>query len=212
MRVNDYFEFYKQHKKTKLKIKKFSLIDRKLSIISYFKKHKKELINNINYMYFDSDEDYLMQVYSSNEANLVFINTRLSNVLPKNRNFETKKEYENYLTICATFCVLLNQDIKLISLDDTRISIFIRDFLKDLTYQIYYNDVFDLNLQDIVTDNFTLKMIYRYGYDFLFNIFLAFDENRIDDKQVVSIFENDALYENSLREIYNNFLPSIKGF
>lgn len=212
MLIKEYFDFYEEYKATEVKIKKFSLIDRKKTIVSYFKKNKKKLIQDINYMYFESDEDYLMQVFSSDKANLIFINTRLSKNIPKGKNFSSKQEFENYLTIYASFCVLLNQNLRILSIDDSRVSVFIRDFLMDLTYQIFYNDAFDLNLQDIVNDNFTLKMAYRYGYDLLFNIFMAFENGKIDDKKVISFFENETLYENNLREIYYNLLPSIKGF
>ncbi|OCS21947.1 hypothetical protein CFVI97532_07035 [Campylobacter fetus subsp. venerealis cfvi97/532] len=210
MLIKEYFDFYEQHKKTDGKLKKFSLIDKKLSIVTFFKKNKKNLIKNINFMYFDSDEDCLMQVYNSDRANLIFINTRLTK--DHLSAFINKQEYENYLTIYGTFCVLLNQDLKITSLSDTRIPVFIRDFLKDLTYFIFYCDDFHLNLQDFVNDNFTLRMIYKYGYDLLFNIFLAFDDGRINDRGVVSFFENEILEENSLRGLYNSFLPSIKGF
>ncbi|QKG30281.1 hypothetical protein [Campylobacter sp. RM16187] len=210
MLIKEYFDFYEQHKKTDGKLKKFSLIDKKLSIVTFFKRNKKNLIKNINFMYFDSDEEYLMQVYNSDKANLIFINTRLTkDVLSI---FTNKQEYENYLTIYGTFCILLNQDLKITSLSDTRIPVFIRDFLKDLTYFIFYCDDFHLNLQDFVHDNFTLRMIYKYGYDLLFNIFLAFDDGRINDRDVVLFFENEILEENSLRGLYNSFLPNIKGF
>lgn len=210
MLIKEYFDFYERHKRTDGKLKKFSLIDKKLSIVTFFKRNKKNLIKNINFMYFDSDEEYLMQVYNSDKANLIFINTKLTkDVLSI---FTNKQEYENYLTIYGTFCVLLNQDLKITSLSDTRIPVFVRDFLKDLTYFIFYCDDFHLNLQDFVNDNFTLRMIYKYGYDLLFNIFLAFDNGRINDQYVVSFFENEVLQENSLRGLYNSFLPSIKGF
>lgn len=210
MLIKEYFEYYKKYKQTEIKLKKFSLIDKKYSIVNFFKKNKKSIINNINYMYFDSDEKYLMQVYSSDEANIVFINTKQSIDIPP--IFLNKREYENYLTIFGSFCVLLNQNIQINSINDTRISIFLRDFLKDLTYFIYYCDDFHLNLQNYVDDNFALKSIYKYGYDFLFNVFLAFSNNKIDDKEIISFFETEEFKENSIRDLYNSFLPSIKGF
>ena len=84
--------------------------------------------------------------------------------------FQISIEYENYLAIYGTFSVLIDFSFQAQDLNDSRI--FYKDFLEDLTFKIYYDDNFRLNLESFIDEeNKILRYVYRYGYDFLLEFF-----------------------------------------
>ncbi|EDF8505777.1 hypothetical protein GB951_09880, partial [Campylobacter coli] len=63
--IEEYFQIYSQINTTKNIIKKFSILDRRLSIVNYIKKNKLKLIKSINFSFFESDEKYILSSFSN---------------------------------------------------------------------------------------------------------------------------------------------------
>lgn len=173
--IREYFEFYfKTKQKNILPLKKFSFLDRKLTLVKYFKKEKNDIIKSINYAFFESAEDFLLSVFSKEDIYFIHINSRLTKKYPS--NFSSACEYENYLAIYATFAILMDFSFQAQDLEDSRI--FHKDFLEDLTFKIYYDDNFRLNLESFIDEeNKILRYVYRYGYDFLLEFFRIYYKN-----------------------------------
>ncbi|EAM0327821.1 hypothetical protein D2A72_09645, partial [Campylobacter coli] len=69
--IEEYFQIYSQINTTKNIIKKFSILDRRLSIVNYIKKNKLKLIKSINFSFFESDEKYILSSFSNENINFI---------------------------------------------------------------------------------------------------------------------------------------------
>lgn len=182
MKIEDYFNFYALIKKDVSRVKRFNFLNKQISLITYLKKEKRDIINNINYAFFESYEPYLLSVFSNQSSNYIHINSRLCKEYP--RSFDSVYEYENYLAIYGTFAVLLDENFQIESLDDSRM--YCRDFLKDLTFRIYYDSSFRLNLESMLVEkNNVLRFVYRYGYDFLLQCFKLFHNDKCEYSRII---------------------------
>lgn len=172
------------YKKTKAKLKEFNFLQHPTAIMRYLKNNKDLIIKNINYAFFEDDSEDILVVFSSVSVKYVYINTRLSKNYPA--MFENQNEYENYLAIYGTFAILLNQNFKAQNLQDSRI--LIKDYLKNLTHIIYYDESFRLNLSTY-TDKNELKAVYRYGYDFCYCLMKSLYNNNIKKSLVQELLQ-----------------------
>lgn len=132
-----------------------------------------------------------MSVFCQEHLNFIHINIKK---LPP--NFDSLQEYENYLAIYGTFAVLINQSFQIEDLNDSRLNIYIKDFLEDLTFKIYYDESFRLNLQDYINkENSVLKYVYAYGYDYLLVLFEAYFKEKLEFNFLVQVLkiEKDEL-------------------
>ena len=80
-----------------------------------------------------------------------------------------------------------------------------RDYLAELSFDLRYDDDFILNLQNIVLseDNKILRLIYRYGDDFLKTIFTAFIKNEFSEDELMTVFDDDKeVGQNELQGLY----------
>lgn len=192
MKIKEYFALYKKLKSNKSNsLKQFCFLDKKISLIKYLKNNKGFIIKNINYSFFSSDEPYLLSVFCEEHLNFIHINIKK---LPP--NFDSLQEYENYLAIYGTFAVLINQSFQIEDLSDSRLGIYIKDFLEDLTFKIYYDESFRLNLQDYINkENSVLKYVYAYGYDYLLVLFEAYFKEKLEFNFLVQVLkiEKDEL-------------------
>lgn len=146
-------------------------MDKQISLIKYVKNNKDLIIRNINYAFFESNEPFLLSVFHQKQTYFIHINARLCKDYPK--IFDSIYEYENYLAVYGTFALLVNASFQVESLEDSRI--FFKEFLEELTFKIYYDEAFRLNLESLVDEkNKILKYVYRYGYDFLLQCFKFF--------------------------------------
>lgn len=176
MTIKEHFKIYAECKtNTAENLKKFTFLDKKSTIIHYLKKHKSLVIKNINYAFFESNEPHLLSVFSEGGVNFVHINAK--NVP---MNFTTTEEYENYLAIFGTFAVLIDENFQISSLEDSRMNSYAQDLLSDLTFFIYYDKAFRLNLKSHIRNEFSaLKTIYDFGYDYILRLFVAKDLDSI---------------------------------
>lgn len=182
--IKQCFEFYEMVKDKEHNLKHFTFLDRQLAIVRFLKKHKKEIINEINYAFYESDEEYLLSFFSGERANYVHINSRLTKEYPS--IYENIDEYENYLAIYATFGILINQSFQLQNLNDSRF--YHKDFIKDMTNIIFYDEAFRLNLSGFVSDNEGYyKAIYAYGKDYIFSVFSAMMQNEISEETCIKM-------------------------
>lgn len=201
MKIIEYFNFYKNIKNKENVLKKFSLISRKNSIVNYLKQNKKEVINSINYCFFESNENILISVFSENNIYFIHINSLLIKDYPK--NFNSINEYENYLLIYGTFAILLDLNFQAKDLDDSRI--LFKDFLHELTQYIFYDEKFNLNLIPYIDDeNKIISFVYLYGYDFLFEIFKYFYKDKSNYVEIMKFLKmNESEFE-ALFELYKS--------
>ena len=193
MKIKDYFALYEKLKENKANpLKQFCFLDKKISLIKYLKHKKSFIIKNINYSFFPSNEPYLLSVFCGGNVNFIHINIKK---LPP--NFDSLQEYENYLAIYGTFAVLINQSFQREDLNDSRLSLYIKDFLEDLTFKIYYDESFRLNLQDYINkENSALKYVYAYGYDYLLVLFEAYFKEKLEFNflmQALKIEKNELI-------------------
>lgn len=195
--IKEYFQIYSEIKTTKNPIKKFSILDRRLSIVNYIKKNKLKLIKNINFSFFESDEKYILSSFSDQNINFIHINSKLTKNYPG--YFENKKEYENYLAIYGTIGVLLNQNFQITTIKDTTQRY--ADFYKDVTNAIFYDEDFNLNLLEYTLENdLHIKYTYLYGIDFVVYILNSFYKNNITKEELFNILKIDDTEFNFLFE------------
>ncbi|MBX7491231.1 hypothetical protein K4G58_07320 [Helicobacter sp. Faydin-H64] len=91
------------------------------------------------------------------------------------------------------------------SLNDSRLNIYIRDFLSDLTFKIYYDDAFRLNLSDYISnENRILKYVYTYGYNYLFTLFYAYFSEQISLEYIAKILQTTSDEVAKLYELYKS--------
>lgn len=204
MKIEEYFALYEKLKTNKANqpLKQFCFLDKRTSLIKYLKNKKSFIIKNINYSFFHSDEPYLLSVFADRDINFIHINIKK---LPP--NFDSLQEYENYLAIYGTFAVLINQSFQIEYLNDSRLNIYIKDFLEDLTFKIYYDESFRLNLQDHINKgNSVLKYVYAYGYDYLFVLFKAYFQEKLEFGFLIQALNID---ENELTKLYKMYESKI---
>ncbi|WP_270975452.1 hypothetical protein [Campylobacter helveticus] len=203
--IKQCFEFYEMIKDKEHNLKHFTFLDRQLSIVRFLKKYKKEIINKINYAFYESDEEYLLSFFSGERANYVHINSRLTKEYPS--IYENIEEYENYLAIYATFGILINQSFQLQNLNDSRF--YHKDFIKDMTNIIFYDEAFRLNLSSFVGENEGYyKAIYAYGKDYIFSVFSAMMRNEINEETCIKMLsmENKMRDFRMLFEVYEKMI------
>lgn len=201
MDIKDYFNFYAINKTDKSQVKKFSFLNKQATLVKYLKTNKNEIIKQINYAFFESKEPYLLSVFSAEVANYIHINSRLCREFPK--NFDSLHEFENYLAIYGTFAVLIGESFQISSLNDSKI--YYRDFLEDLTFKIFYDDVFRLNLESLLIDkNNILRFVYRYGYDFLLQSFKIFYKDEFSYSTIKRFLNISDEEFNELYGLYRN--------
>ncbi len=199
MEINSYFNFYANIKSDKPQLEHFSFLDRQVTLVKYLKKNKSEIIKHINYAFFESKEPYLLSVFSSPNANYIHINHNLCKEHPK--SFDSIYEYENYLAIYGTFAVLIGETFQISSLQDSRI--YFKDFLEDLTFKIYYDEDFRLNLESfLINKNEILRFVYRYGYDFLLQSFKIFNKDEFYYRRIKEFLNINDLEFKELFELY----------
>lgn len=204
MKIKEYFALYEKLKTNKANpsLKQFCFLDKRTSLIKYLKNKKSFIIKNINYSFFSSDEPYLLSVFADGDINFIHINIKK---LPP--NFDSLQEYENYLAIYGTFAVLIKQSFQIEDLNDSRLNIYIKDFLEDLTFKIYYDESFRLNLQDYINkENSVLKYVYAYGYDYLFVLFKAYFQEKLEFSFLVQVLN---IEENELAKLYRMYESKI---
>lgn len=203
MKFKEYFEIYAKFK-TGCKLKKFPpFMTRKNTLNRYIINHKSEVLHGINFVFKRSDEPYSLCVFSSENANMICVNTAYFDHIP--RRFENRQDYEKYTNLYGIFAVLLNRSFKISGFDDSRIHETLRDYLADLSFDLRYDDDFILNLQNIVLseDNKILRLIYRYGDDFLKTIFTAFIKNEFSEDELMTVFDDDKeVGQNELQGLY----------
>lgn len=205
MKIKECFEFYESVKEGTNALKNFNFLDRQLSIVRYLKKYKKEIIENINYAFYESDEKYLVSFFSGERAKYIHINSTLTKDYPS--IYENEEEYENYLAIYATFGILINQSFQLQSLNDTRF--YHKDFIRDMTNVIFYDEMFRLNLSPFVSENDGYyKAIYAYGKDYIFQCFSAMMRGEIDEYGCIKMLNMEDKMRDFriLFEVYERFL------
>lgn len=204
--IKEYFTFYSNIKSKGTKLKKFSFLDKQISLIKYLKNNKNEIIRNINYAFVESKEPYLLSVFSENNIHFIHINARICKDYPK--IFDSIYEYENYLAIYGTFAVLIDINFQAESLEDSRI--FFKDFLEDLTFKIYYDEAFRLNLESFVDEqNEVLKYVYRYGYDFLLQCFKLFYKDTFDALNYSHIMRFLQMNDLEFKELFGLYKSKI---
>lgn len=203
MKIKEYFALYEKFKSSNVNhLKQFCFLDKRTSLIKYLKNKKSFIIKNINYSFFSSDEPFLLSVFADGDINFIHINIKK---LPP--NFDSLQEYENYLAIYGTFAVLINQSFQIEDLNDSRLNIYIKDFLEDLTFKIYYDESFRLNLQDYINkENSVLKYVYAYGYDYLFVLFKAYFKEKLEFSFLVQALN---IEENELAKLYRMYESKI---
>lgn len=201
MKIEDYFRFYKNIKEVKgFKFKRFTFLDKQISLIRYLKQNKKDIIKYINYAFFESNEPYLISVFNESDIHYIHINERLCKE-KLSKNFDSVYEYENYLAIYGTFAVLIGENFQAQDLNDSRISF--RDFLHELTFHIYYDDAFRLNLESFVgKENEILRYVYRYGYDFLLESFKFFYKDVHNSFNYNQIIRFLSITDDEFRELF----------
>lgn len=208
MQIKKHFEVFtrlKEYRKNEEKLKHFNFLDRKKTLIKYLKENKVFIFKKINYSFFESDEPYLLSVFCGENINFIHINPKLSRNFPL--NYDSKDEYENFLAIFGTFAILIRKNFQIENINDTRLNIVFKDFLFDLTFQIYYDDNFRLNLQDYIREeNEVLKYVYRYGYDYIFTLFNAYYSEKIDFDYIVKLLDIDT---DELTELYKLYKSKI---
>ena len=144
----------------------------------------------------------MLSVFADGAINFIHINIKK---LPP--NFDSLQEYENYLAIYGTFAVLIKQSFQIEDLNDSRLNIYIKDFLEDLTFKIYYDESFRLNLQDYINkENSVLKYVYAYGYDYLFVLFKAYFQEKLEFSFLVQVLN---IEENELAKLYRMYESKI---
>ncbi|HEH5091113.1 TPA: hypothetical protein SG772_001728 [Campylobacter coli] len=188
--IQEYFQIYSEINTTKNIIKKFSILDRRLSIVNYIKKNKLKLIKSINFSFFESDEKYILSSFSNENINFIHINSRLTKDYPG--YFENKKEYENYLAIYGTIGILLNQNFQITTIKDTTQKY--ADFYKDITNAIFYDEDFNLNLSEYTLESeLHMKYTYLFGIDFVIYILNSFYQNNITKQELFDVLNiNDT--------------------
>lgn len=203
MKIKDYFALYEKLKPNKANpLKQFCFLDKKISLIKHLKQKKAFIIKNINYSFFPSNESYLLSVFCGGNVNFIHINIKK---LPP--NFDSLQEYENYLAIYGTFAVLINQSFQIEDLSDSRLNIYIKDFLEDLTFKIYYDESFRLNLQDYINkENSVLKYVYAYGYDYLLVLFEAYFKEKLEFNFLIQALK---IERNELIRLYRMYESKI---
>lgn len=205
MNIKEHFKIYADFKQNKEKLRHFNFLDTKISLIKYLKENKSLIIKSINYAFFESNESYLLSAFSSDGIHFIHINSKLSKEFPP--HFETQNEYENFLTIYATFGILIEQNFQVQDLSDSRLNIHFKDFLSDLTFKIYYDDAFRLNLENYIqAENEVLKYVYRYGYDYLFVLFRAYFNEKLEFDFIAKLLK---LESNELEKLYRLYKTKI---
>lgn len=228
--ISEYYHLYEKVKNTKESFKIFSVVHQKQYVAQYLRKNKKLIISNINYAFFESDENYILSVFKGKKSNYIHINSKLTKNVPQSiiesiSGFEKKDwtteltiyQYENWLAIFGTFIILLDGiNTKLVKdfndnmpytiqdlLKDSRNESFLNDTLFSLTQVIYYDDDFRINLESFVNnENKILKFVYRYGYDFLLQCFKAYHKNEL---YADTIKEYIKATNDEFKELYSMF-------
>lgn len=206
MNIKEHFANYaKFSTKEQNSLKYFCFLDKKVALMRYLKENKAFIIKHINYSFFESDEPYLLSVFSDKRVNFIHINSRLS----KNYllGYESQNEYENFLAIYGSFAILIHQNFQIQDLNDSRLNIYVKDFLMDLTFKVYYDDAFRLNLQEYIKDeNEVLKYVYRYGYNYLLGLFRAYFNKSLEFDYIAKILKIDS---NELAKLYRLYKSRI---
>lgn len=203
MTFKEYFELYAKFK-SNCKMKKFPpLMTRKMTLIKHLQSHKSEVLREINFVFKNSNEKYFISVFSSDNANMICVNTAMIGLNP--RGFDNKSDYEKFINLYAIFAVLLNRSFQIDSFNDTVLHEKVRDYLWDLAFELRFDDDFILNLQNIVLsyDDRILRLIYRYGDDFLKTIFNAFIDNKLSEDELIAVFDDDKeIGQDELQSLY----------
>lgn len=203
MTFKNYFELYAKFKPN-CKMKKFPpLMTRQTTLIKHLQSNKSEILRSVNFVFKNSDEKYFLSVFSSENANMICVNTAMINLIPK--GFDSKNDYEKFVNLYAIFAVLLNRSFQIDSFDDSILHEKIRDYLWDLAIYQKNDDDFILNLQNIVLnyDDRILRLIYRYGDDFLKTIFNAFIDNKLSENELIAVFDDDKeVGQDELQNLY----------
>ncbi|EAH8851009.1 hypothetical protein CDJ58_07820 [Campylobacter lari] len=210
MKIKDIFEIYKDLKKTNQKeIKKFSHCTRKVILCQYFKKNKNSIIKSINFSFFESDENYLISLFSENNINFVHINGKKTKEYPK--IFNNQQEYEVFLSIYSTVALLYGINFQLESVSDSRLNYEIRERIKNICFQIYYDDDFNFNLSNSFHENFDyLKFIFLYGKDFIFELMKGFYYKKISKADCLNILNiSEKEFSNLYKWVYEQKLSKI---
>ncbi|EAI9739298.1 hypothetical protein MLB78_001642 [Campylobacter jejuni] len=206
MLIKDYFNTYEKFSKSSNLLRKFSIISQKQAICKYLKLNKNFIINNINYCFFESEENYLISVFTNDNLNYIHINSRKTKEYP--RAFENQENFEVFLSIFATISVLLNLNYQITNLNDSRLLLKQKEKIEDITYCIYYDEKFNLNLSNYINDKLSyIKNIYYFGEDFLFCLFKNFYLKNILKEDLFKILNID---EEDFKKLYSHFKLKIK--
>ncbi|HIF9806854.1 TPA: hypothetical protein ACX8VE_001702 [Campylobacter jejuni] len=195
MKIKDYFDIYKKYEKTKKSLKSFSILNKKVVVHKYLKENKRNIIGQINYAFFESNEPYILSVFCDDECYYIHINSRLTKIYPS--YFNNENEYENYLIIFATTAVLFRKNFQIENINDSRLNQPYKEAIVDITNAIFYDETFRINLERYVNqEEKYLKNIYFYGFNFLINIFKETTENKISEEECKKILKiNDDDFE-----------------
>ncbi|ECK2550146.1 hypothetical protein FQW77_08705 [Campylobacter jejuni] len=195
MKIKDYFDIYKKYEKTKKSLKSFSILNKKVVVHKYLKENKRNIIGQINYAFFESNEPYILSVFCDDEYYFIHINSRLTKTYPS--YFNNENEYENYLIIFATTAVLFRKNFQIENINDSRLNQPYKEVIVDITNAIFYDETFRINLERYVNqEEKYLKNIYFYGFNFLINIFKEITENKISEEECKKILKiNDDDFE-----------------
>lgn len=82
--IKEYFDFYLKIKQSKMPLRKFSFLDRQLTLVKYLKQNKGKIIKSINYAFFESSENILLSVFCKDDVYFIHINGRLAKNYPSN--------------------------------------------------------------------------------------------------------------------------------
>lgn len=233
--IREFFDLYESVKNQQNTMKYYSIIAPKGHMSKYLQKNKKLILDNINFAFFESNEPYILSAFKGQKANYIHINSKLTKKVPKSiiefvSGFERQDllkeleiyEYENWLAIFGTFSILLDNHTLRIRKDfsddkvytiqnllkDSRNESFLNDKLFKLTESIYYDESFRINLENFIQsqENKILKYVYRYGYDFLLQLFKSYNKNEL---LIDNIKDYLKISNDEFKELYRLFKNKI---
>lgn len=198
--VFDYYENFKENTELNSNIAKVFSNSRRAVVFKHLKKYKKEIIESINYSYFESNENILLSIFQKNNKRFVHINSSKTENFPK--YFQVKTQYEVYLSIFATICILYGfNNCQLENLDDSRLDLELKSRIEDICFKVYYDDDFNFNLSDYLNSNFSyLRIIFIFGKDFTYHLIKNYYFGNIEKNKCLEILNCS---EEDFKELYN---------
>ena len=192
--INEKIEFYVKHNSFANNQKFVGTISLEDDVnLTYIriKKNKKDILENINFVFIEDDKEWDIRTCAS-EKNAVCV-----------INLNSDKDI-SYLVLYATTAIMLGLDFmfsfKRIKESKTNNEVYF--FLDAIASNTYYS-VADFDIFFVVGDDFADR-IFKYGKKFCFSAILAYDEGFISKGELMELLNFD---QEKTEAFFQSYLP-----